>query len=355
MMKRTVCLIFIILGVAWAAFAAEQDLKNTTPKRSPALISPQFSDMLKAGSVPIQPSTGATERNLLLAQTESDELSHTALSSALQQKDESYYIKTGAAKPIYDEDFRDFIDYRADVSLGVAKKLTDKLTVTASIGVVMMTGKWSIKGNRQSITNAAEEWPAGTNFEPYDDITPGDLNNSDYGTSYIGNGEAVITSSENLKNVDVDTTLYLFPVTLGALYRLHEGGGKFNPYVGGGIGFCMAERSTDSKALKEKYFEGPEYGIKLNDSQTITGMLLQFIAGFDVPLRKNLTLVAEASTTLYDLQSFDPILEVSYQKKSPAPFDASDITTFSYEEPLKIGVFKEEFVTNLSIGLVMPF
>ena len=355
MMKRTVCLILIILGMASAAFAAQQDLKNPTPNMFPALISPQFSDMLNAVCVPIKPSTGTPEMNLLLAQTESDELSHTALSSALQQKDNSYYLKAGAAMPIYDKKFRDFIDYGADVTLGVAKKLTDKLTITASIGVVMMTGKWSIKGDRQSITIAAEEWPAGINTDPYDYITPEDIDESDYGTSYIGGGEAVITSSENLKSVDVDTTLYLFPITLGALYRFHEGG-KVNPYVGGGIGICMAERSVDSKALKEKYFEGPQYGIKLNDSQTVTGMLLQFVAGFDVPLRKNLTLVAEASTTLYDLESFDPILEVSYQKQSPTPFDGySDITTYSYEEPLKIGVFQEEFVTNISIGLVMPF
>jgi hypothetical protein len=125
--------------------------------------------------------------------------------------------------------------------------------------------------------------------------------------------------------------------------------------VGGGVGICFADRSVESNSLKEKYFDGPEYGIKLNKSQTVTGMLIDLVAGVNIPYKKNMNFFAEVGTTFLNLRDFDPILEVSVDKTSPTPFTATDITTFSYEDPLKIGVFSEEFITNISVGLIIAF
>jgi len=298
---------------------------------------------------------GSGRGGTVVSQSDQEELSHTALSSALQQKDTFYFVKAGGDLPIYDKNFRDFIDYGASATFGVGKKFNSNLTGTISIGVVMMTGKFNIKGDRQSIIAAAEEWTPGIISEPGQvTITPEDVPTENLGTGYNAGGEAIVTSSENLKNLDVDTTMYLFPVTVGAVYRFNEIG-KVNPYLGGGIGYCLAERKTESRAVKEKYFEGPEYGIRINKSQTVNGMLVNFLAGVDIPFRKNMKFYAEANTSLYNLKDFDPILEVSFQKKSPAPFTGSDITTFSYEDPEKIGVFKYEFITGISAGLIIPF
>ena len=148
------------------------------------------------------------------------------------------------------------------------------------------------------------------------------------------------------------TDLYLFPVTINALYKFQPIG-KISPYVGGGLGYCLATRDSDSRALKSKYFEGPDYDITFNNSQTSKGLLLNLLGGVSIPVYQNLTFVAEANTTWYDLKSFDPILEISI--KTPSKLVGNDVTTYSYETPKRIGVFTQEFVGNISIGLVMPF
>jgi hypothetical protein len=146
----------------------------------------------------------------------------------------------------------------------------------------------------------------------------------------------------------------MFPITVNALYKLNPIG-KINPYIGGGFGYCFATRKSDSNALKNEYFSGPDYKISLNDSQTVSGIVLQFLSGISMPVYKNLRFVAEVNASWYDLKSFDPILEVSFTKPNPAWYQGSDLTQYSYEDPRKIGVFSQEFVGNLTIGLVLPF
>ncbi len=80
------------------------------------------------------------------------------------------------------------------------------------------------------------------------------------GIGYSSEKEVLITSSESLKRIDVHTDLYLFPITVNALYKFHPIG-KITPYAGGGLGYCMAIRDSDSRAIKSKYFLGPDYRI----------------------------------------------------------------------------------------------
>jgi len=292
--------------------------------------------------------------DVMVTQADSDKLSHQALANALQANDMFYFVTTGGSLPILDETFRDFIDYGASASFGAGKRITEKLSITATIGLSMMTGDWSVKGDRESIEVAAEEYYPGIVTEPGVVITPEDLDDVNLGISYHGDAEATITSAESLEKIDVHTDMYLFPVSINALYRIKQSD-KFSAYAGGGLGFCVAIRDCDSSALKSKYFSGPEYKVSLNHSQTVTGLLVNLTAGIDVPIYEKLKFVAEASSTLYDLNSFDPILEISFTKPNPAWYEGSDLSQWSYEDPLRVGVFKEVYVTSLSAGFVMPF
>lgn len=355
MMKQTIGFIsFVLVSIATSVFAFDF---NYNAKLDVA-------ESLSAGRI------SASDRNeafpalnmekksapLLLSQASPDDLSHSEISSGLdKKKDLFYFIDAGGAIPIYDKHFRDFIDYGASINFGIAKKISSDLIVTTSIGAVMMTGKWSIKGDRHSIEVAAEGWTPGIISEPGQiTVHPEDVPDVNLGEGYHSSGQVVITSAENLESVDADTTLYLFPIRIGALYQFSDIG-KIKPYAGGGFGLCLASRKVDSKALKSKYFDGPEYGIKIKESQSVTGTLIDLVFGFFIPFKNGMLIKGELNTTLYDLDKFDPILEVSYQKVSPTPFTSSDITTFSYEDPEKIGVFNNVFITSFTLGLVIPF
>lgn len=300
------------------------------------------------------PNSDPELNQVLLAQSNSEELSHQALTTAMQASDMFYYVSASGSLPILDQTFRDFIDYGAMVSFGTGKRIKDNLSITASIGVGMMTGDWSIGGDRQSITVAAEQYYPGYVMEPGIVITPEDLPDDNLGVSYHGDAEAIITSSESLKSIDVHTDLYLFPVSINAKYIFKQAD-RFHAYAGGGLGFCVASRDCDSRAIKEKYFSGPDYKVSLNKTQTVTGLLVNLVAGVDMPINDKLKFVAEASTTLYDLNAFDPVLEISFTKPNPAWYTGSDLSQWSYEDPLRVGVYKEVYVTNIAAGFVMPF
>ncbi len=264
---------------------------------------------------------------------------------------QSYSVKTGGAVAIYDEDFRDFVDYGVSINYGLKKKVIDKLYFFPSIGFLMLKGDWDMSNESESILIESEEY-----FPGYSgDIAAEDINEVNYGSGYISEGEAVVTSAEFLRSIDLSTSLYIIPITLNVVYQPHEGGKKFNPYIGGGIGFCLARRDVESRVLKDKSFDGPQYRITLDDSETVPGQVLQFFAGFEIPFKKNIKLVAEATTTLYGLKNFEPILEIEYKRPNPAWYEGSDLLTWTLEDPIRIGVFQEEFVTSLSIGLVVPF
>ncbi|GEM_PF-1212087 len=288
------------------------------------------------------------------ALNDSDELSHQALASVMKESDLFYVVSASGTLPVLDDTFRDFIDYGASVSFGMGKRINEKLSVTATIGVTMMTGDWAIKGDRQSIEVAAEEYYPGLVTEPGVVITPEDLDDENLGISYHSDAEATITSAESLEKIDVHTDLYLFPVSVNALYRFKQTE-KFSAYAGGGLGFCVATRDCDSSAMKNKYFSGPDYKISMNDSQTVTGLLVNLVAGVNIPIHEKLKFVAEASSTLYDLKSFDPVLEISFTKANPDWYEGSDLSQWSYENPLRVGVYKEVYVTNVSAGFIMPF
>ena len=128
-----------------------------------------------------------------------------------------------------------------------------------------------------------------------------------------------------------------------------------NPYVGGGVGFCLARRESESRAIKEDFFEGPEYRLDLDKSQLVTGHVLKAFAGIEIPFKNNMKLVAEAKTELYGLSSFDPIMKTSFKTENPYWYEGSDLSTWSYEDPLEFGVFKEEFISSFVVGLVIPF
>ncbi|HOJ14099.1 MAG TPA: hypothetical protein PLT69_06380 [Deltaproteobacteria bacterium] len=298
---------------------------------------------------------GTAQRGVKLAQASGEEeLTHQALATAVSEKDTFSFVSAGVLVPLVDSTFKKFVDYGGMVTMGARKRMSDKLTLSATVGVGVLSGDWSIKGDRQSILVAAEEYYPGYVKEPGVVITPEELPDENLGISYHAEAEAVVTSSESLERIDVHTDLYLFPVSLNAVYQVKQSP-KFNAYVTGGLGFCTAVRDCDSKAVKEKYFQGPEYRVAINRSQSVTGLLVNLGAGMSMPVYGRLTFVAEATTTLYDLKAFDPVLEVSFTRPNPDWYPGSDLSQWSYEDPVRVGVYKEVYVTNIQVGFVVPF
>lgn len=298
------------------------------------------------------PDIGAAPKGepLLAQNSGGEELSYQALAAATTPGDRFWFVSAGAMVPIVDHTFKEFVDYGGMITIGARKRLTEKLSISATVGFGLMTGEWSTGGDRQSIIAAAEEYYPGLNAETDVVITPEDVAGPNLGSSYHSGAEAVVTSSESLKHIDVDTDLYLFPVALNAIYQISQTP-RFSAYVQGGLGFCTAVRDCNSRAVKDKYFSGPEYRVELNKSQSVTGMLMNLGAGMSMPVYERLTFVAEASTTFYDLDSFDPVMQISFAKQNQDP----DLQTYTYEKPLRIGVFKEVYITNIQVGFVVPF
>ncbi len=58
------------------------------------------------------------------------------------------------------------MDYGASVSVGAGKKINENLSVSVSFDMVMLTGDWSIGGDRKSIEIAAESWDPMTVGDP---------------------------------------------------------------------------------------------------------------------------------------------------------------------------------------------
>jgi hypothetical protein len=263
----------------------------------------------------------------------------------------SYIVQSGGSLPIYDSDFKDFIDYGATIALGMKKKIMPHVYVTPTLGLTLLTGNWDMSKSRQDIIIEAQSYNTS-----YGDISPEDVNPVNTGDGYMSGGEAVVTNPEFLQSIDLETSMYMIPLTLNLTYQLHDDGvRKVNPYIGGGIGFCVAKREVESKTLKENSYDGPNYFLDFNDNQTVTGQVLQFFAGIEIPFQKNMKIVADSTTTLYSLKNFDPILSIAYKKPNPAYYVGSDLQTWTLEDPINIGVFDEEFVTSFSLGLVVPF
>jgi hypothetical protein len=267
----------------------------------------------------------------------------------------SYFIKTGGSFALHDKTFREFLDYGATISLGVEQKITEKLSATPTIDIVMLKGKWQIGEERQYILTTAQEWFAGYLQESGQQFTEEDVPDENLGQGYGVDAVGIITSAELLQNLDIETTLFLLPITFNAKYWIHKDK-AINPFVGGGLGFCLARRDVRSRAVKEESFEGPLYRIDLNESQFVTGIVLQFLAGFEIPFKDTMKLTVEANTALYDLKKLDPILEITDRTAVPGWYTGSEsITTFSYEEPLEVGVFNYEFVSSIMLALSIPF
>jgi opacity protein-like surface antigen len=308
------------------------------------------------------PDSTQNKDQTLVAMSETDDLSHQALATVMreQDKDTFYFVKTSGAVPLFDKDFRDFIDYGLGVSVGAGKKLNDNLSLSVAFDMVLLTGDWSQKGDRESLIFGEARYSTDRPGEPSQPVITIEAEESisseaNTGIGYIEGAEAQIINAESLKSIDIHTDMYLFPVSINALYKFNKIG-KISPYLGGGLGYCLAVRDSDSKALKSRYWDGPDYGLHFNNSQTSNGMLLKLLGGLNIPVYKNMLFVAEANTTMYDLKKFDPILEVSFTKPSnPTCIGGNDVSTWSYEDPKQFGVFDQSIVANFSIGFVMPF
>jgi opacity protein-like surface antigen len=356
-MKKILILVsYLILAMTQVVYASGGDQLFQSSMEGQAISLVQPSMTTAAGIMPIAGVDAYKDSRPLTAQVETDELSHQALTTVIQEKDNFYYVKTGGAVPLLDRTFRKFIDYGASVSFGVGQKINENLSLTVALDVMMLTGDWSISGSRQSVEIASESWnPMTPGQGGQTTITAESQNPVNEGTGYTSGGTYQITSSESLKQIDVHTDLYIFPITFNALYKFDQIG-KISPYVGGGLGYCMARRDSDSDAIKEKYFAGPDYIIFLNNHQTVTGMLLQLLGGMSIPIYNKLKFVAEADATWYDLKAFDPILQISMATTpTPPTIGGNDVTTYSYENPKRFGVFNEMFVVDIAVGLVMPF
>ncbi len=278
----------------------------------------------------------------------------------IMPRDRTYFFETGGSLPIYDTDFREFVDHGASITVGMRQRfnfipgltLTRDLFISPSIGLVILNGSWSMDGSRDNIYINSETWYPG-----YDDgtVTPETINDENLGEGNIINAEATVLNQEQILHLDLKTSLYIIPISLNFMMRPHAADNKISPYFGGGIGFCIAKRDVESRTLKEKIYENNTYRLTFSDKQTVTGQFLQLFAGIEIPVFKSMKFVAESSTALYGLKNFDPIVKIE-SKGLPSPyFQGDDVINSVPEDPLEIGKFNEEFVTSLSLGLVIPF
>lgn len=267
-----------------------------------------------------------------------------------------YSIKASASMPIHDDDFQDFIEYGFSMSFGVEKQVTPKLSLVGEAELIMMTGNWTIKGDRASIKIAAEEMTysgnPNINIVPPGEVVPEDVDETQ-GAGYWSGGGINIESAESLKKIDIETTMLLFPVSINGYFWPLKGK-KLNPYIGGGIGMCLAQRYADSRAIKDKYFEGPEYFISVNESEFNHGLFIQMFAGVYYPLRNNIIFIAQGKTAFYNMKNFKPIFTVSFKDETRSLEDPS-IVTYSYEKPLEVGIIEDVFISSLAVGLLIPF
>lgn len=304
------------------------------------------------GETPGVQSPGTPGMTAALTQDEAILIQASSTKPAIQHQVYSYFIKTGGALALYDSEFKDFLDYGVSVSLGAKRQLSEKISFLTALDLTMLTGEWDTGSNREKIILEAE-----TTFPGFlgDGITAEDLPDKNLGIEESAQGEAMITSAELLKSLDLDTTLYIVPLTFSLLYEFNGGRkDRISPYIGGGAGFCVARREVESRAVKEQSFQGAEYRISLDDDETVFGQLVQLFAGIEIPFRDNVRLVAEASAAMYDLDKFEPALEISPDRADPNIQDDNTLSP-SYEKPMKIGVFDQELVSSFSIGVVVPF
>lgn len=308
-----------------------------------------------AGGLPVKAEGPANPAMMTAALTQDEEILVSGPRKQQFFRDQmfSFSIKSGGAFAMYDSDFRDFFDYGLSISLGAKKKIKEKISFLASLEVIMLRGEWDTGSKRESIILEAEETFPGFNKPG---ITAEDIPDRNLGSSYHGEGEAIITGAQLLRRIDLDTTLYIVPLSFNVVYEHHGGDrNKINPYVGGGLGFCMAIREVESDTIREQSYLGSEYRIRLDDSETVFGQILQVFAGVEIPFKHNIRLVAEAGAAMYDLDNFDPVLEVSYRTPNPEYYEGDDLSSFPAESPVKIGVFEQEIITSFSIGVVIPF
>lgn len=265
---------------------------------------------------------------------------------------DSYFVQAGGVLPISNDDFREFVSHGASITLGVKKEIMSKLSLVPTIGLVLLNGDWDMDPReRELLASNAEMYTPGY----ADGVSPEDLPDENFGLGYSSGGEGLVISSELLTHLDLETSIYILPVSLNVVYRLHEGGKKISPYVGGGLGVCVAWREVESRTLKQRYYEGPVYNLTFNDNQTVTGELVNLFGGIEIPFGDSMKFVANLSATFYDLKRFKPILSLSSSTPPPSYSDDQSPSTFSYENSVDIGVFKEEWVSSASVGIVIPF
>jgi len=117
----------------------------------------------ETASPPAAPDAFPKEEDLLIQATGSK--------ADPMHKVRSYLVQAGGALPIYDEDFRDFLDYGASVTLGVKQKVVPRLYITPTLGLVLLNGDWDMNENRGVI--AFEEQSYNTTYGDYgDELSP---------------------------------------------------------------------------------------------------------------------------------------------------------------------------------------
>jgi hypothetical protein len=317
--------------------------ENTSPPSSPSEAFPS-APSVNQSTAPTETPPALPKDELILIQAKDKRMGPMV-------KMQSYIVQSGGSLPIYDEDFRDFLDYGASINLGIKQKVASHLYFTPMLGFILLNGDWVMNENRDSLHIEAQNYNT-----TYGETSPENVNPVNTGEGYVNGGEAVITNAEFLQHIDLETSMYIVPLSLNLTFQLHdEGVRKINPYIGGGFGVCVAKRDVESRTLKEKRYVGPNYYLDFNDNQTVTGRMFQFFAGIEIPILKNMKIVAESNTALCDLKKFDPILSVSFVEPIPSGYQGTDMLSFSHEDPIEVGVFKEEFFTSLSIGLIVPF
>jgi len=248
------------------------------------------------------------------------------------EKNKHFAIQAGGLKAIYDEDLRDFVDYGETISFGFEQKINKKFSFVTTVDLMRLSGNYHKYGQR--IINVSSP---GT----YTDETGG---------HYWSGGTLTVINAEALREVSLDTTMYIVPITLGFV-RKAQSKGNITPYMGATVGYSFAMRKVDGRAIKESEYNGPLYIIPVNDKDTVDGMTFQVLSGIEKPLKNGNRLLIEMKLSFLDLSDFNSVFERSLVGYTPWVPPGTTQTFEYYEAPYKIGDLREVWVLGLTVGI----
>ncbi len=247
-------------------------------------------------------------------------------------KSKHFIIQVGGLKAIYDEDLRDFVDYGETISLGFKHRINEKFSFVSFVDLMRLSGNYHRYGQRVITVSSPN----------------GYCDNS--GSHYWCGETLTIINAEALREVSLDTTMYMLPFTLGFVREIHLNS-KITPYAGATFGYCFAMRDVHGRAIKESEYNGPLYIIPIDERDTVNGMAFQVLSGLEKPLRNGKMLRLELKLSFLDLSDFNAVFQKALIGYAPWVPPGTTLAYEYYEAPFEIGDLSEVWVLGLTVGV----